>query len=71
MGDVAKVNCATCHQGAYKPLYGSHLSRYYPAVVPAELRPDELPTPPTVPQRLPAVRAELLSTTAKDPAAKR
>jgi photosynthetic reaction center cytochrome c subunit len=21
-GDVAKVNCGTCHQGAYKPLYG-------------------------------------------------
>jgi len=20
MGDVAKANCATCHQGAYKPL---------------------------------------------------
>ena len=22
-GDVAKTNCATCHQGAYKPLYGA------------------------------------------------
>jgi photosynthetic reaction center cytochrome c subunit len=22
LGDVAKVYCATCHQGAYKPLYG-------------------------------------------------
>ena len=67
LGDVAKVNCATCHQGAYKPLYGSHLSRYYPAVVPAELRPEVLPTPPAEPQRLPPVRGELLSATAKDP----
>jgi mono/diheme cytochrome c family protein len=25
MGDVAKVNCATCHQGAYKPLYGASM----------------------------------------------
>ena len=71
LGDVAKVNCATCHQGAYKPLYGSHLSRYYPAVVPAELRPETPPTPPAVPQRLPPVRGELLSVTAKDPAQRR
>jgi photosynthetic reaction center cytochrome c subunit len=68
MGDVAKIYCATCHQGAYKPLYGSHLSRYYPATVPAELRPEVLPTPPAKPQRLPPVRGELLSATAKDPA---
>lgn len=24
-GDVAKVNCATCHQGAFKPLYGAKM----------------------------------------------
>jgi photosynthetic reaction center cytochrome c subunit len=24
-GDVAKVNCMTCHQGAYKPLYGQSM----------------------------------------------
>jgi photosynthetic reaction center cytochrome c subunit len=24
-GDVAKVNCATCHQGANKPLYGARM----------------------------------------------
>jgi photosynthetic reaction center cytochrome c subunit len=29
-GDVAKVNCATCHQGAYKPLYGVSMLRDYP-----------------------------------------
>ena len=68
LGDVAKVHCATCHQGANKPLYGSHLSRYYPAVVPPELRPDVPPTPPAVRQRLPAVRGELRAAGARDPA---
>ena len=29
-GDVAKVNCATCHQGAYKPLYGAAMAKHYP-----------------------------------------
>jgi photosynthetic reaction center cytochrome c subunit len=29
-GDVAKVNCATCHQGAYKPLYGASMLKDYP-----------------------------------------
>lgn len=32
MGDVAKVQCSTCHQGAYKPLYGAQLARHYPAL---------------------------------------
>jgi photosynthetic reaction center cytochrome c subunit len=29
-GDVAKVNCATCHQGAYKPLYGYPMLKDHP-----------------------------------------
>lgn len=29
-GDVAKVYCATCHQGAYKPLNGAKMSKDYP-----------------------------------------
>jgi photosynthetic reaction center cytochrome c subunit len=29
-GDVAKVNCATCHQGAHKPLYGSPMLAGHP-----------------------------------------
>jgi photosynthetic reaction center cytochrome c subunit len=29
-GDVAKVNCTTCHQGAYKPLYGAAMAKDYP-----------------------------------------
>ena len=30
LGDVAKVNCATCHQGAYKPLNGAKMLKDYP-----------------------------------------
>jgi photosynthetic reaction center cytochrome c subunit len=30
--DSAKVNCATCHQGAYKPLYGARMAGNYPAL---------------------------------------
>jgi len=29
-GDVAKVNCMTCHQGVYKPLYGISMLKDYP-----------------------------------------
>lgn len=27
LGDVAKLNCATCHQGAYKPLFGAPMAQ--------------------------------------------
>jgi photosynthetic reaction center cytochrome c subunit len=30
LGDAPKVNCATCHQGAYKPLYGAPVIKDYP-----------------------------------------
>lgn len=33
MKDVAKVNCATCHQGAYKPMYGQPMAAKYPELV--------------------------------------
>ena len=29
-GDAPKVNCTTCHQGAYKPLYGANMLKDYP-----------------------------------------
>ena len=34
-GDVAKVSCATCHQGAYKPLYGFSMLTNYPELASA------------------------------------
>jgi photosynthetic reaction center cytochrome c subunit len=30
LGDVPKVACETCHQGAYKPLYGAQMLKDYP-----------------------------------------
>jgi photosynthetic reaction center cytochrome c subunit len=57
LGDVAKVNCATCHQGLFKPLYGESMAKDYPeltgaihaAAAPAEGAPAAPPTsaPPT------------------------
>ena len=29
-GDVAKVGCATCHQGVFKPLYGAQMAKDFP-----------------------------------------
>jgi photosynthetic reaction center cytochrome c subunit len=34
-GDVAKVNCATCHQGVNKPLNGAKMAKDYPALLTA------------------------------------
>ena len=31
-GDVPKLNCATCHQGAYKPLYGADILNGHPGL---------------------------------------
>lgn len=31
-GDAGKANCATCHQGAFKPLYGAAMAKDYPAL---------------------------------------
>jgi photosynthetic reaction center cytochrome c subunit len=33
LGDVAKINCATCHQGVFKPLYGESMAKDYPELV--------------------------------------
>jgi photosynthetic reaction center cytochrome c subunit len=30
MGDIAKANCTTCHQGAFKPFYGASMLQDYP-----------------------------------------
>jgi len=32
-GDVAKVNCSTCHQGAWKPLYGAKMAQAHPELL--------------------------------------
>ena len=30
LGDVAKANCTTCHQGVYKPLFGVSMAKDFP-----------------------------------------
>jgi photosynthetic reaction center cytochrome c subunit len=47
-GDVAKVNCASCHQGAYKPLYGAAMAKHYPALL-APAKPVNAFPPPLTP----------------------
>jgi photosynthetic reaction center cytochrome c subunit len=54
-GDVAKVSCATCHQGAYKPLYGAAMAKDYPAMLGAPKAAAATPT-----ASLPAPVAEAL-----------
>lgn len=31
-GDAPKVSCATCHQGAYKPIYGAAMAKDWPGL---------------------------------------
>jgi photosynthetic reaction center cytochrome c subunit len=33
LGDVAKLNCGTCHQGAYKPLNGAAMAKDHPELL--------------------------------------
>jgi photosynthetic reaction center cytochrome c subunit len=44
LGDVPKVNCATCHQGVYKPMFGVSMLKEYP-----ELRGNATPAPTGAP----------------------
>jgi photosynthetic reaction center cytochrome c subunit len=32
LGDPLKVNCATCHQGAYRPMFGAQMLADYPSL---------------------------------------
>jgi photosynthetic reaction center cytochrome c subunit len=48
MGDVAKINCETCHQGAYAPYYGAHVVDTFPALTHATASPTTAQTTPPV-----------------------
>jgi len=43
-GDIAKINCSTCHRGVYKPLFGKGMLKDYP-----ELSGAYPPAPPAPP----------------------
>jgi photosynthetic reaction center cytochrome c subunit len=44
-GDSPKVNCATCHQGAYKPLLGVSMLKDYMVLAEARPQPEKTPEP--------------------------
>ena len=62
-GDVAKTNCATCHQGAYKPLYGAAMAKHYPAMYAPAAKPADATVPALIPALAPA-SAPVVPTTA-------
>jgi photosynthetic reaction center cytochrome c subunit len=55
LGDNAKVNCATCHQGLYKPLYGVSMLTTFPELA-APVTQEASATAPT-PEAPPAQNA--------------
>jgi photosynthetic reaction center cytochrome c subunit len=44
-GDVAKINCSTCHQGVNKPLYGAPMAKDYPELT--QIKPAPVPVDAT------------------------
>lgn len=57
-GDVAKVDCTTCHQGVYKPLLGASMIGTYPELAEttdvASVDKDKVPPPAGTPPAAPA-----------------
>jgi photosynthetic reaction center cytochrome c subunit len=56
MGDIGKVNCATCHQGAYKPLYGAKMAESHPELLKVMLTTPKAEAAPAAPN--PEARAD-------------
>jgi photosynthetic reaction center cytochrome c subunit len=46
-GDVAKINCQTCHQGVYKPYFGQSMAKDYPELQRAKPMPEVAPAAET------------------------
>ena len=40
LGDTAKINCGTCHQGAYKPLNGAQMAKDFPELLKSAAKSD-------------------------------
>ncbi|WP_273455455.1 photosynthetic reaction center cytochrome PufC [Nevskia ramosa] len=64
LGDVAKLNCATCHQGAYKPLYGAPMLKDYVTALGAPIAAPVVAPPAAAPAEGEAPPAETSSTQA-------
>ena len=58
LGDPLKVGCNTCHQGAYKPLYGAPMAPAYPGLLAVmKTTPPAPPAPPAEPAAAPEAAA--------------
>jgi photosynthetic reaction center cytochrome c subunit len=55
MGDVAKVNCATCHQGAFKPVYGAQMAKDFPELLKVSGTAGGAPLPPPLAEAMRSV----------------
>ncbi len=55
-GDPKRIACETCHQGAYKPLFGAPMLKDYPALAAPSgagaAPPETAPPPPVAPSAL-------------------
>ena len=56
-GDVAKINCATCHQGVYKPYFGQSMAKDYPELRGRKTPAAEAAAAPAAPAAAPAKTA--------------
>ena len=68
-GDVAKLNCATCHQGAHKPLYGAPIAAAYPELQTKSGLTAQLPSPSTALQVADGTAVDTLAKAAASPGA--
>ena len=67
LGDVAKISCGTCHQGAYKPYFGESMAKAYPELQRA--RPMPVADPAAVPAEGAAVPVDPMAPASAAPAA--
>jgi photosynthetic reaction center cytochrome c subunit len=68
-GDVAKINCATCHQGAYKPMFGASMLKDHPELAGVRVAPTAPAAAPAAPPAAPAAAAPAAPAAAATPAA--
>ena len=68
-GDAPKVNCATCHQGAYKPLLGVSMVPQHPELGVLQVAWPAPPPAPTAPAALPPAPAQPTPAAPPSPAA--
>ncbi|MFM7395925.1 MAG: photosynthetic reaction center cytochrome PufC, partial [Gammaproteobacteria bacterium] len=69
LGDVAKINCQTCHQGVYKPYFGESMAKAYPELQGVKAPPVDPNAAPADATSAPAGTSTPAATPAAAPAA--